>query len=215
MTFSFKYQEIKAIADVVCAVLLVIILMPLVLVISVLIKLLCRGEIFYKQKRTGKDGEIFEILKFRTMTGDCDDGGNLLPDIKRITYIGSILRLSSIDELPNLINIIRGDMSFIGPRPLLPQYFNMLTKRQKGRYLVKPGLTGLAQIRGRNCLTWERRLAYDLVYQKKMSFYQDVCILLQTVYTVLYCRNVNSSSSETMSEFTGTKYLRKRNKQLT
>lgn len=155
--------------------------------------------IFFKQLRVGENGKIFMMFKFRTML--IDDGN--LNDIERTTKLGNILRKYSLDELPEVLNILLGDMSFVGPRPLLVEYLNYYTPLQFTRHKVKPGLTGLAQIKGRNSISWVNKFRYDIFYKNKISFIFDMYILLNTIKMVLIAVNVNASSNETMEKFKG------------
>ncbi len=176
---------------------------PFLLLAMLLTKLTTKGPIFFKQLRPGKHGQIFSIYKLRTMTMETDSNGQLLPDVQRITKLGNIFRQLSIDELPQLINIIKGEMSFIGPRPLLVQYLEYYTPEQMRRHDVLPGITGWAQVNGRNAIDWESRFTLDLWYVENISFLVDVKILIATVKKVLMKKDINNSSSETMPVFTG------------
>ena len=157
----------------------------------------------FTQKRPGLNGKLFRIYKFRTMTNDRDESGNLLPDEKRLTKFGKMLRSTSLDELPELINIVRGDMSIVGPRPLLTEYLSRYDDRQIHRHDVRPGLTGLAQISGRNHLSWEERFEDDLKYVGNITFFGDMYIILKTIVAVLSRNGITSETSATMEEFMG------------
>lgn len=163
------------------------------------------SPVIYRQARPGKDEEIFEMYKFRTMTDERDHSGNLLPDIMRLTKFGKFLRSSSLDELPEIMNILKGDMSIIGPRPLLVKYLPLYNERQKRRHEVKPGLTGYAQIHGRNNTSWEERFELDVYYVDNITFFGDFKILIGTIFTVFNRDGIDSSntSNVTMEEFTG------------
>lgn len=161
------------------------------------------GNPFFVQERPGKDGKIFKLVKFRTMTNKKDKQGNLLPDEQRLTNYGKFLRSTSIDELPELINILRGDMSIIGPRPLLVKYLPLYDDYQKHRHDVRPGLTGYAQVHGRNAVSWEEKFNMDVRYVEHITFVGDVGILLETVDKVLEREGISSETSATMEEFNG------------
>lgn len=163
--------------------------MPLLIVVSLIVKFKIGKPILFKQKRPGKNGEIFTMLKFRTMTNEKDENGELLEDSKRLTPLGTFLRKTSIDELPELINIFKGDMSFVGPRPLSVLYLPYYTKEEFQRHSVLPGLTGLAQIKGRNRLNWEEKFEYDLYYVENLSFKLDLILIVKTFITVLGSKN--------------------------
>ena len=170
-----------------------------------LIRIKLGTPVFFKQLRPGKNEKIFGILKFRTMKDAKDENGNLLPDEIRLTRFGQFLRSTSIDELPELLNILNGDMSIVGPRPLLVQYLERYNEEQKHRHDVKPGLTGLAQVNGRNGITWEEKFHYDLEYVKNITFYGDCKIIFQTVMKVFGREGISSATSVTMEEFKGNK----------
>lgn len=163
------------------------------------------GNPFFVQERPGKDGKPFSLVKFRTMTMERDADGNLLPDEKRLTAYGKFLRKTSLDELPELWNILKGEMSFVGPRPLLVEYLPLYTEEQNHRHDVRPGLTGLAQVRGRNLLSWEERFLLDVAYTKEISFREDLLILWQTVLCVLRQEGISSQHAATMEPFEGSK----------
>ena len=182
-----------------------IILSPLLILTAFLIRIKLGEPVFFKQLRPGKNEKIFGILKFRTMTDAKDENGNLLPDEIRLTRFGQFLRSTSIDELPELLNILNGDMSIVGPRPLLVQYLERYNEEQKHRHDVKPGLTGLAQVNGRNGITWEEKFHYDLEYVKNITFYGDCKIIFQTVMKVFGREGISSTTSVTMEEFKGNK----------
>lgn len=161
------------------------------------------GNPFFTQERPGKDGKIFKLLKFRTMTNKKDADGNLLPDDQRLTSYGKFLRSTSVDELLELINILKGDMSIIGPRPLLVKYLPLYNDFQKHRHDVRPGLTGYAQVNGRNSISWEERFKLDVDYVQNITFIGDVKIIFNTVYKVFKRDGISSSTSVTMEEFKG------------
>lgn len=173
-------------------------LSPIFLTLLIVLTIVNEGEPFFKQKRTGKNGKIFTILKLKTMTDKTDDQGVLLPEMERITKIGNICRKFSLDEIPQLINILKGDMSLIGPRPLLPRYLPYYTKEQNRRHEVMPGITGWAQINGRNTITWEKRFHYDVYYVDHVSFFFDLKILWGTFYKLIKRDDVNYSETSEM-----------------
>ena len=198
-------QFFKRFYDVVLSGMALIVLSPVLLVLTVLGAVKMKGNPFFTQLRPGKDEKIFRLIKFRTMTCEKDEKGNLLPDEKRLTKYGKILRSTSLDELPELINIFLGNMSIVGPRPLLVQYLPLYSEEQKHRHDVRPGLTGYAQVNGRNAISWEDRFALDVEYTQKVSLWCDIGILLKTVLSVLKREGINSGTSVTMEEFTGNK----------
>lgn len=180
----------------------IIFLLPVFLFISVII-LVQIGNPFFVQLRPGKNGKIFKLIKFKTMTDIRDENGNLLNDSRRITKTGRILRLFSLDELPQLINVIKGDMSLVGPRPLLIKYLPLYTERQSRRHSVRPGITGLAQINGRNIIEWKDRFEMDVHYTENIGFILDLKILYNTFLKVLRREGINTSDETTMTPFTG------------
>ena len=174
-------KYIKRILDLILSLMALIVLMPLMIIIGILVRINLGSPIIFKQKRPGKNEKIFTLYKFRTMTDKRDIDGNLLPDEYRLTKFGKFLRSTSLDELPELINIIKGDMAIVGPRPLLVEYLPYYTEEEKHRHDVRPGLTGLAQVNGRNAISWEEKLKYDTEYIKKISFYSDLKIIFKTI----------------------------------
>ena len=191
--------------DFILSLIAIICLSPVLLVTAILVRVKLGSPVLFRQKRPGKDEKIFELYKFRTMTDEKDAEGNLLPDEKRLTSFGKKLRSTSIDELPELFNILKGDMSIVGPRPLLVEYLERYDERQRHRHDVRPGLSGLAQINGRNAIDWETRFEYDLKYIERISFFGDWKIIFQTVGSALKRENITSETSATMEEFTGEK----------
>lgn len=165
-------------------------LSPILIVTAILVRTKLGSPVLFTQDRPGKDEKIFKLYKFRTMTDEKDSNGNLLPDSERLTKFGAILRITSLDELPEFINIIKGDMSIIGPRPLLVQYLPYYTETEKHRHDVRPGLSGLAQVNGRNLVKWDQRLAYDIQYVNKITFLGDVRIVLKTIGKVLKANDI-------------------------
>lgn len=201
---SRVYKYIKRAMDFLVAVILLTVLSPLMLLAATLIAVNRDGPILFKQKRPGKDGKIFTVYKFRTMsTALIDRNGKELSDFERMTRIGKILRKTSIDELPQLFNIIKGDMSFIGPRPLLTEYLGLYSPEQMRRHEVLPGISGWAQVNGRNTLTWEQKFAYDIYYVDHYSFLMDMKIFFKTIENVLRQDGINSENNNTMKKFTG------------
>lgn len=194
-------RYIKRILDFTLSLFAVIILSPLLLVLSVTVRVKLGKPVFFKQERPGRYGKIFTLCKFRTMTEKRDNNGELLPDEERLTRFGRFLRSTSLDELPELLNILKGDMSLVGPRPLLVCYLPWYSQEEKHRHDMRPGLTGLAQVNGRNALVWEERFAYDLEYVRHCSFLMDVRIILKTVGKVLKRSEILSGAEQTLENF--------------
>lgn len=200
----FMYRNhVKRWMDFILSLLAIICLSPVLLVTAILVRKKLGSPVIFKQKRPGKDEKIFELYKFRTMTDERDENGNLLPDEKRLTSFGKKLRSTSLDELPELFNILKGDMSIVGPRPLLVEYLDLYDERQRHRHDVRPGLSGLAQINGRNAIDWPTRFEYDLQYIREMSFSGDWKIIFQTVISAVKKENITSETSVTMEAFSG------------
>lgn len=197
----------KRLFDIVASLLALLVLSPLFLIIAVLVRVKLGHPVIFKQQRPGKNEKIFTIYKFRTMTEEKDSEGKLLPDSERLTGFGKWLRSTSIDELPELINILRGDMSVVGPRPLLVEYLPLYDVQQRRRHEVKPGLSGLAQVKGRNELSWEDKFVLDVQYVDTFSFYMDILIILQTLLRVGKRQGISSKSAETMEAFSGQKKI--------
>ena len=198
------YKYIKRSLDLITALFLVIILSPVMLIAAILIAVNRDGPILFKQERPGKDGKLFTVYKFRTMSTMLrDKNGNELSDFDRMTKIGKILRKTSIDELPQLFNIIKGEMSFIGPRPLLKEYLELYSPEQMRRHNVLPGISGWAQVNGRNTLTWDEKFAYDVYYVDHYSFKMDLKIFIKTIENVVSQDGINSDSENTMEKFEG------------
>ncbi len=189
--------------DLILSLILLVLISPILLILALLVRIKLGSPVIFRQQRPGKDGRIFYLLKFRSMTDKKDSNGELLPDEERLTDFGKKLRASSLDELPEFINILKGDMSFVGPRPLLVRYLNRYSREQLHRHDVLPGLTGLAQVMGRNSLSWEEKFMYDLEYVKNISFLLDVKIVFLTVIKVLKRDGISSEGSATMEEFFG------------
>ena len=181
----------------------IVILSPLFLVLIVIGAVMMKGNPFFTQDRPGYKEKIFKLIKFRTMTNEKDESGNLLPDEKRLIPYGKFLRSTSLDEIPELFNILKGDMAFIGPRPLLVRYLDRYSEEQHHRHDVRPGLTGYAQAHGRNALSWEKRFEMDLWYVKNISFVTDIRIMFDTVKAVVKKEGISSETSATMEEFRG------------
>ncbi|WMI67266.1 sugar transferase [Mangrovimonas sp. YM274] len=194
----------KRMLDLIIAITGAVIALPVIVVITVLLWFVNKGKPFYYQKRPGKNEHIFTIIKFKTMTDDKDDYGNLFPESQRLTSIGKFLRKTSLDELPQLWNIIKGEMSLIGPRPLLPRYLPRYNDKQKHRHDIRPGLTGWAQVNGRNTLSWEQKFEYDLWYVENVSLLLDVKILYLSFKKVLQKEGVYSVENDITPEFMGT-----------
>ena len=180
-----------------------LLLLPVLFVVAVLVRWNLGSPIFYKQKRPGKDGIPFMLYKFRTMRDEKDKNGTLLPDDKRLTRLGKFLRSTSIDELPELWNVLKGDMSLVGPRPLLMQYLDRYTPEQARRHEVKPRITGWAQINGRNAITWEEKFKLDVWYVDNRSLWLDVKIIFMTIWKILKRQGINQPGQATMKEFRG------------
>ncbi|GFZ22922.1 sugar transferase [Eubacterium callanderi] len=198
------YQKyVKRILDITLSGAAIIVLSPVMGVTAILVKKKLGSPVIFKQKRPGKDEKIFTMYKFRTMTDERDEKGDLLPDSVRLTKFGKMLRSTSLDELPELFNIFKGDMSVVGPRPLLVQYLPLYNEKQKRRHAVRPGLSGLAQINGRNAITWEEKFNYDVEYVEKVSFTLDVRIVLRTIIKAFRQEDINAGSEVTMEAFTG------------
>ena len=181
----------------------IIMLSPVYLIVIVLVSIKLGSPVFFTQKRPGKDEKIFKMYKFRTMTNEVDENGNLLPDDKRLTKFGKLLRSTSLDELPELFNILKGDMSIVGPRPLLVRYLPLYNEYQKHRHDARPGFTGWAQCNGRNSISWEEKFDLDVYYVNHITFLLDVKIIFKTVKTVLCREGISSEASATMEEFRG------------
>lgn len=200
---GFYRQHGKRIFDFVVAGLLGLLLSPIALVVAALVRWRMGGPVLFRQQRPGKDGRPFVMYKFRTMNDAVDERGDLLPDGKRLTGLGRWLRSTSADELPELINVMRGEMSLVGPRPLLMQYLERYTAEQARRHEVRPGITGWAQINGRNALSWEKKFELDVWYVDHLSLTLDITILLRTVYQVFSRSGINQPGAATARKFRG------------
>lgn len=193
----------KRIFDFILSLTAIIILSPVLLLLTVIGAFLMGGNPFFTQDRPGKDGKVFKLFKFKSMNNKRDERGELLPDEKRLTSYGQFIRNTSLDELPELINILKGDMAIVGPRPLLVRYLTRYNKTQARRHEVRPGLTGLAQVNGRNAISWEEKFRYDVEYVDNLSLMLDIKIILMTVLKVVKRDGISSESSATMEEFMG------------
>ncbi len=189
--------------DILCALAAIIVFSWLYIIVAVLVRVKLGSPVLFCQERPGKDEKIFKLYKFRTMTDAKDENGNLLPDDVRLTKFGKFLRSTSLDELPEAFNILKGDMSVIGPRPLLVKYLPLYNEEQRKRHDVRPGLSGLAQVNGRNTVSWEEKFAFDVEYAKKITFLGDVKIIFDTVKVALRREGISSETSVTMEEFKG------------
>lgn len=201
---GFYEKYIKRPQDFLCALLACIVLGPVLLIVAILVRVKLGTPVMFSQERPGLNGEIFKLYKFRTMTSETDENGNLLPDEQRLTSFGKKLRATSLDELPELGCILTGKMSVVGPRPLLVKYLPLYNEHQARRHEVRPGFTGYAQANGRNAITWEEKFDKDVYYVDHITFLGDWKIIFQTVKTVLKREGISSENSSTMEAFTGT-----------
>jgi undecaprenyl phosphate N,N'-diacetylbacillosamine 1-phosphate transferase len=192
---------IKRPMDIVLSLLAIIILSPVLLIVALLVRVKLGSPVIFKQNRPGLNEKIFTLYKFRTMTDEKDENGELLPNDIRLTKLGRILRATSLDELPELFNILKGDMSIIGPRPLLIEYLPLYNENQKHRHDVRPGLSGLAQVNGRNAISWEEKFDYDIEYVENLTFLLDLKIILKTFFKVLKREGINRTENITMDKF--------------
>lgn len=193
----------KRLFDFICSLLALIVLSPVLLIIAIQVRIKLGTPVIFKQERPGLNEKIFTLYKFRTMTDLKDEQGNLLPDEERLTKFGKMLRSTSLDELPELWNILKGNMSIVGPRPLLKKYIPLYSTEQRKRHLVRPGLTGFAQVNGRNEVSWEKKFQLDVMYTQHITFWSDIRIILQTVGNVFSGKGISSATSATMEEFLG------------
>jgi undecaprenyl phosphate N,N'-diacetylbacillosamine 1-phosphate transferase len=194
---------IKPLGDFIIALILLIILSPIIAITAVFLMIANNGKVFFLQQRPGLNSKPFKIVKFKTMRDDFDENGNPLPDEVRLTKVGSIVRSASLDELLQFLNVIKGDMSLVGPRPLLMQYLARYSPEQAKRHNVKPGITGWAQVNGRNAISWEQKFFYDLEYVNKQSFLLDLKILWMTFINVIQRKGISADGHVTMEEFKG------------
>jgi undecaprenyl phosphate N,N'-diacetylbacillosamine 1-phosphate transferase len=190
--------------DLIISLVAVVLLFPLFITVLLLLVIANQGKPLFFQVRPGLNGKLFKVVKFKTMNNRKDEDGNLLPDSKRLTNIGRFVRKTSIDELPQLINVIKGDMSLIGPRPLLPEYIPLYNPSQKRRHEVRPGITGWAQVNGRNAIGWEKKFEYDVWYVDHLSLALDLKIILMTIEKVFRSEGISQEGQVTMKRFTGT-----------
>lgn len=201
---GFYERYIKRPQDFLCALLAIVVLSPVMLITASLVRVKLGSPVVFKQPRPGKNGKIFQLYKFRTMTNARNEKGELLPDEVRLTKFGRLLRSTSLDELPELVNILKGEMSVVGPRPLLVRYLDRYNPHQARRHEVRPGFTGYAQVHGRNAISWEEKFDLDVEYVDHITFLGDWKIIFQTVKTVLLKEGISSNGSVTMEEFVGT-----------
>ncbi len=194
---------LKRIFDLIGACTSLLLLSPIFLIVTMGLAFANNGKPFFFQLRPGKNGKIFKIVKFKTMNDRSDAKGNLLPDAQRLTGVGRFVRKTSLDELPQLLNVIKGDMSFVGPRPLLPEYLPLYNETQRKRHNVKPGITGWAQVNGRNAISWEQKFEYDVWYVENQSFILDMQILFKTVKKVFKSEGIAQEGQVTAERFTG------------
>lgn len=194
---------IKPVLDFSIAIIIFFIMLPVFCLITLLLFIVNNGHPFFIQQRPGKNEKLFSIIKFRTMSNKKDVEGNLLPDNQRLTNVGKFIRSTSLDELPQLLNVIKGDMSLVGPRPLLPEYLPLYNELQRQRHTVRPGITGYAQVNGRNAISWEKKFELDIYYVKKSSFVLDSSILMKTIANVFSRKNINKSNTATAERFKG------------
>ena len=194
---------IKPIFDFLLAIIGILLFSPLFVILTIILYFANRGQPFFFQLRPGKGGKLFRIIKFKTMNNKRDTGGNLFPDAERLTKIGELIRKTSLDEIPQLLNVIKGEMSLVGPRPLLPSYLELYNDFQKRRNEVKPGITGWAQINGRNHISWEKKFNYDVWYVDHVSFWLDFKILIITILKVIKSEGINEEGQATSEEFKG------------
>ncbi len=200
--FSYK-NFIKPLLDFIISLTAFIILLPLFILIAILLFFANKGKPFFSQLRPGKNEKVFKLVKFKTMNDKSDNEGALLPDAERLTAVGRFIRKTSLDEIPQLLNVIMGDMSLIGPRPLLVEYLPLYDKVQKARHKVRPGITGWAQVNGRNTITWQKKFEFDVWYVNNLSFSLDMRILFLTIKKVFKSEGINSATAVTMEKFTG------------
>ena len=200
---GFYERYIKRLQAIVLSLIAIIILSPILLITYLLVRVKFGKPAIFIQKRVGKDGKVFDLYKFRTMTNQRDEDGKLLPDDQRLTSFGKKLRSTSLDELPELFNILKGDMALIGPRPLLVKYLPLYNDEQARRHEVRPGLTGYAQVNGRNTITWEDRFKLDVEYVDNVTFLNDWKIIFKTIKTVFKREGISEKGSATMDEFKG------------
>jgi lipopolysaccharide/colanic/teichoic acid biosynthesis glycosyltransferase len=195
---------LKRLIDFTAAFIGFLLLSPVFLVVTVFLYFANQGKPFFFQLRPGKNGELFKIIKFKTMNDKTDSEGNLLPNVQRLTKVGRFVRKTSLDEIPQLLNVIKGDMSLVGPRPLLPEYLPMYNPIQRRRHEVRPGITGWAQVNGRNTISWTQKFAYDVYYVDHCSLLLDIKILFKTVIKTIQAKDINAGKEIIMDKFNGT-----------
>ncbi|MBJ2174565.1 sugar transferase [Aureibaculum sp. A20] len=196
-------NAVKPILDFILSLIGLVLLSPIFIVLLILLSIANKGNPFFFQQRPGKNEKVFKVIKFKTMTDFRDDDNNLLPDKDRLTTIGKFVRKTSLDEIPQLINVLKGDMSLIGPRPLLIPYLSLYSKEQKRRHNLKPGITGWAQINGRNTISWTQKLKFDVWYVDNVSFILDVKIIFKTILKVIKSEDINTVGMATTEPFNG------------
>ena len=194
-------KYIKRFLDIIISLIALILLSPIMIIVAILVRIKLGSPVIFKQERPGKDEKIFKLYKFRSMSDKKDENGKLLPDCERLTKFGKILRATSLDELPELVNILKGEMSLVGPRPLLVDYLELYDEKQKHRHDVRPGLTGLAQVNGRNSTTWKKRFEDDLEYIENITFINDLKIFLKTFVKVFKREGITQDGNVTMERF--------------
>lgn len=195
----------KRVLDFLLSLIALIVLLPVLIIVAILVRVKLGSPVIFKQQRPGKNEKIFTLYKFRSMIDKRDDNGNLLPDSERLTKFGKILRSTSLDELPELFNILKGDMSIVGPRPLLVEYLKLYNEEQKHRHDVRPGLTGLAQVSGRNSISWNKKFKEDIFYINNITFIMDIKIILKTITKVFKREGISQTNNDTMEKFKGNK----------
>jgi len=193
----------KRILDFLFALMGLVLLSPLLVIVTIALYFANEGKPFFFQQRPGKNAKLFKIIKFKTMSDKRDANGKLLPDAERLTKIGKLVRKTSLDEIPQLLNVLKGDMSLIGPRPLLPQYLSLYNETQKRRHDIRPGITGWAQVNGRNAIGWNQKFGYDVWYVEHLSFGLDCSIMVKTLFKVIKSDGINSDGFATMEAFKG------------
>lgn len=199
--YGLYEKYFKRLLDFICGLVAVIVFCWLYVIVAFLVRIKIGSPVLFTQDRPGRNEKVFKLYKFRTMTDATDENGNLLPDEVRLTKFGKLLRETSLDELPEVFNIIKGDMSVVGPRPLLVKYLPWYTEEQRKRHAVRPGLTGYAQSHGRNHVNWDDRFQMDVKYVEKVTFYRDIKIILKTIQTVFKHEGISSETSATMEDF--------------
>ncbi|ARN77764.1 hypothetical protein BST97_06995 [Nonlabens spongiae] len=193
----------KPLADYLLALILLVLASPLFILVGLLLRFKMENGAFFTQTRPGLNGKLFKVVKFKTMLDTKDENGELLPDVQRLTRLGSFIRKTSLDELPQLLNVLKGDMSFVGPRPLLPEYLPLYSKRHARRHEVKPGITGWAQVNGRNALSWRDKFEHDVFYVENQSFWLDLKIIWKTIFKVFKSEGITDGTNVTTTKFTG------------